>query len=67
MDKCGQIKSGQDVKIYAVWITYQFGAQDTTLLMNPQPGKTMFRLGSADMIDDSRIGDKVIVKFEEVD
>lgn len=29
--------------------------------------KTTFRLGSADMIDDERIGDKMIIKFEEVD
>lgn len=35
--------------------------------MSPQPGKTAFRLGLADMIDDARIGDKMIIKFEEVD
>ena len=35
--------------------------------MSPQPGKTTFRLGSADMINDQRIGDKMIIKFEEVD
>lgn len=66
-DRCGPVRSGQDVKLYAVWITYQFGASDTTILMSPQPGKTTFRLGSADMIDDERIGDKMIIKFEEVD
>ena len=63
----GKVRSGQDVKLYAVWIPYQFGAQDTTILMNPQPGKTVFRLGSAETINDRRIGDKIIVKFEEVD
>lgn len=66
-DRCGPIRSGQDVKLYAVWITYQFGASDTTILMSPQPGKTTFRLRSADMINDQRIGDKMIIKFEEVD
>ena len=55
------------MKIYAVWITYQFESHDTTLLMEPQPGKTVFRLGSADITGDSQIGDKIIVKFEEVD
>ena len=59
--------SGQDVKLYAVWITYPFGASDTTILLSPQPGNAMFRLGQADMINDERIGDKVIIKFEEVD
>lgn len=62
----GPVKSGQDVMLYAVWITYQFGDGDTTLLMAPQPGKTLFRLGSVDTVADARIGDKVIVKFEEV-
>jgi len=35
--------------------------------MSPSAGKTTFRLGSVGMIDDERIGEKLIVKFEEVE
>lgn len=68
-DKIGGLSMGQDVTLYAVWITYQFSAADTTLLVRPQAGKALFRFGHADIADTpaaAKYGNKIIVKFEEV-
>ena len=65
--KLGVIQQGQDIKLYAVWMTYQFGGTDTMLTLNPSPGKTTFKIGSVGVVAGAQPSNKVILKFEEVD
>lgn len=66
-EQVGPIRSGQDVVLYAVWITYQFNDEDTTLMLAPNPESMRFKISSVDTVDGYTIGDRVVVKFEEVD
>lgn len=64
------LRSGDQVVLYAVWISHNFTASDTTLTLRPPAGKTQFKISGIDTFvnpENSKIGDRVIIKFEDAD
>lgn len=51
----------EEIRLYAVWLDYQFSDDDTTLLM--QSDKTEFYIDSVGVDPTTRLKDKVVISF----
>ena len=55
------LKHKDEITLYAVWLTYQFGENDTTLMLDSN--KTEFQIADVGIDESTKLKDKVIINW----
>ena len=55
------LKHKDEIKLYAVWLTYQFSENDTTLVFNSN--KTEFAIDGVGIDESTNLKDKVVIDW----
>lgn len=59
--RADDLRRNEEIRLYAVWLDYQFSDTDTTLLM--QSDRSEFYIDSVGVDPSTRLKDKVVISF----